>query len=137
MSFDPIGIVADAFQQVLEHLRDTNQQLLLARDEIQAILDAAGAGIVVVDRSMRIEAYNRWSERLFPAGAHPVAGRRMCELLCQREELGHREPVMFRQILDSEPSQTVIDSDEDGLPDLRLAKMDPTEPPESIRRKAA
>ncbi len=71
ISLDPIGIVADAFVQVLEHLQDTNDDLVLARDEIHAIFDSAGAAILVVDRSFRLQSCNAQS-RVFFVGDTPL-----------------------------------------------------------------
>ena len=58
LTLDPIGIVADSFVQVLEHMRRTNSSLRLANDEIKAIFDSAGAGILVLDASLNALAYN-------------------------------------------------------------------------------
>lgn len=48
LNLDPIGIVTESFAQVLQHLRETNFDLAGARDEIRAILDAVGGGIMVL-----------------------------------------------------------------------------------------
>ncbi|MSM39478.1 MAG: EAL domain-containing protein [Geobacter sp.] len=58
ISIDPIGIVANSFGQVLDHLRRTNRELRIAHDEIQAIFDSAGAGILVLDNELRVMACN-------------------------------------------------------------------------------
>ncbi len=65
IALDPIGIIADSFSQVLEHLRETNEDLSLARDEIQAIFDSAGTAIVVVDSQLQIEAINAVGKEAF------------------------------------------------------------------------
>ncbi len=80
ISMDPIGIVAESFEQVLEHLKDTNEDLILARDEIQAIFESAGAGIIVVDVNMRIHAYNRLSREFFFTGHEELLGRSLDDL---------------------------------------------------------
>ncbi len=56
---DPIGIVAESFQQVLEHLRETNEDLDEARQNLQAVFDSVGVGIMVVDADMHIVSFNR------------------------------------------------------------------------------
>ncbi len=58
---DPIGIVSDAFEQVLEHLHWVNRDLAATRDELQAVFDSAGAGIVVVNAQMEVTACNKYS----------------------------------------------------------------------------
>jgi len=72
ISLDPIGIVAEAFVQVLEHLQETNDDLILARDEIQAIFDSAGAAILVVDRDFRLQSHNAQSKVFFFGDVSPV-----------------------------------------------------------------
>ena len=42
LSLDPVGIVSATFVRILENLRETNEELALARDEIDAIFQAAG-----------------------------------------------------------------------------------------------
>lgn len=58
ISVDPIGIVTESFEQVMEHLQNTNDALASTRDEIKAIFDSAGAGIVVVNDKMERVAVN-------------------------------------------------------------------------------
>ncbi len=49
IALDPIGILAESFSQILEHLQETSEDRAQARDELQAIFDSAGTAIVVVD----------------------------------------------------------------------------------------
>jgi diguanylate cyclase (GGDEF)-like protein/PAS domain S-box-containing protein len=66
LELDPIGIVTDAFSQILSHLNDTNQELDMARREIRAIFDSMGAAVVVVNEDGKIDDCNRQaSEWLF------------------------------------------------------------------------
>lgn len=65
ISVDPIGIVGDSFAQVIEHLHETNEDLSLAVDELQAVFDSAGAGILVVTPDKQLTAFNRTSQELF------------------------------------------------------------------------
>ncbi len=81
ISLDPIGIVADAFVQVLEHLQDTNDALTLARDEIHAIFDSAGAAILVVDRGFRLQSFNAQGRVFFFADALAVEQGELPQLL--------------------------------------------------------
>lgn len=83
VSVDPIGIVAESFSQVIDHLRDTNETLSLAKDEIQAIFDSAGAGILVVDDRMRLQAYNKRSQELFFPTSKNALGRNFREVICE------------------------------------------------------
>ncbi len=86
LELDPIGIIADSFAQVLDHLNQTNDKLKMANREIQAILSAAGVGILVVDSEMRIEAFNQKLRELFLREEGEVIGRSCYELLCKRHD---------------------------------------------------
>lgn len=68
ITLDPIGIIAESFRQVIDHLNETNQQLSVATAEIRAILDTLGAAIVVLDMDERIEDCNRLAMDWFFAG---------------------------------------------------------------------
>jgi len=65
LSLDPIGIVSATFVRILENLRETNAELALARDEIDAIFQAAGNGIMVLDSRGRVLSYNAKLRELF------------------------------------------------------------------------
>lgn len=54
LELDPIGIIADAFAQVVAHHNETNHRLGLATDEIRAIFNTLGAAVVVIDPADRI-----------------------------------------------------------------------------------
>ncbi len=82
LELDPIGIIADSFAQVLEHQREINKELTLARDEVTAIVDSAGAAIIVVDDQMRVDICNQRSLDQFFPGMRNVQGQQLCDLLC-------------------------------------------------------
>lgn len=86
LEVDPIGVIADTFAQIQEHLSATNEKLKLAHDEIQAILSAAGVGILVVDSTMRIQAYNQRLKELFFPDDNGIVGKSCFDVLCQRQE---------------------------------------------------
>ena len=81
ISLDPIGIVAQSFEQVLEHQRETNTALEQARDETRAVVDAAGAAIVVVDEALVVQEYNQLAKDSLFAGLEDATGRVICNLL--------------------------------------------------------
>ena len=99
LEIDPIGIVADAFAQVIAHLNDTNRALATARDEIRAILDAMGAGLLVLDQGGVIEDLNRQACNWFFGGvdANEVRARPLrdvctcCQLTVALPPLGTEE----------------------------------------------
>ncbi len=83
LSVDPIGIVTESFSQVLEHLQETNEKLSVAKDEIQAIFNSAGAGILLLDAQRKLTAYNqKCRELFFPEKSHN-RGKDCCNLVCQ------------------------------------------------------
>src|SRR5208283_1982377 len=46
IGLDPIGIISNSFVHILRHLNRTNEKLKLANDEINAIFESAGMGIL-------------------------------------------------------------------------------------------
>lgn len=82
ITFDPIGIITETFAHILENLRDTNAQLELARDEIAAIFNAAGAGILVLDPERKILSCNQKINEQFKVEVHHAIGQMCSTLLC-------------------------------------------------------
>lgn len=104
ISLDPLGIIAASFQQVLDHLHSINQDLALANEEIQAIMDAAGAAIVVTNRELVVEMANTLSETILLGGdsKDSIVGKQCSELLAQ---LNHGMwGLLSRVIKGQEPS---------------------------------
>ena len=58
LSQDPLGVLAESFQQVLDHQNETNAELSIARDELATIVNAAGAAIVLIDSELAIHDFN-------------------------------------------------------------------------------
>jgi len=79
---DPIGTVADAFAQILEHEKELNERLRMAHDEIQAILSSVGVGILLLDSSMQIQMYNQKIVELFPLNKDSLIGQTCCQAVC-------------------------------------------------------
>ncbi len=83
LSVDPIGIVAESFVQVLEHLNTTNNELTSIKNELQAVLDSAGAGIVVINTNLEIEACNMYCMATLFSEEECVMGNNIRGILCQ------------------------------------------------------
>lgn len=83
IAFDPIGIVAETFSQILETQRQTSDRLGLARDEISAIFNSVGAGIVVLDRERHILSCNDRLKEQFFSGRRRVIGQDCVSILCR------------------------------------------------------
>jgi len=86
LSIDPIGIVTDSFHQVLDNLKETNAELSLAKEEIQAIFNASGAGIMVVDAAFHLRAYNNRGKELFFPSVADLVGVNFRDLVCNRRQ---------------------------------------------------
>ena len=54
IELDPIGTIAQSFGHILEYLNETIRELQVAKDELQAIFDATGVGISIIDKNYRI-----------------------------------------------------------------------------------
>jgi len=121
IALDPIGIIAESFRQVIEHLNTTNERLALASAEIRSILDTLGAAVVVLDQDDRFEDCNQQALDWFFHGQEKsaLAGRRpeeVCSLSTQLAEFrrsadgstrfmqlyGHDMQIVASQVLDSE-----------------------------------
>jgi len=74
ISLDPIGIVGESFSQVLDHLHQTNDELVVARDELRAIFDATGAAILVLDQNLNLHSCNPKSIERFGMDAEQCVG---------------------------------------------------------------
>jgi PAS domain S-box-containing protein len=85
IELDPISIIGDSFAQVLRHLKETNEQLKVAHDEITAIFDSAGMGILVIDRDLRILAFNRKIKEQFGKDRSLADGMCCRDLLCRKD----------------------------------------------------
>jgi len=86
LDLDPIGIVTESFQQVLENLRETNARLQLAHQEVQAVFEAAGAAVLVLDPQLRIVAYNKRVRDLLLKSDGDVTGVICQDVICRTKE---------------------------------------------------
>ena len=82
LELDPIGIICDSFAHVLDNLKHVNEELSLARDEIQTIFDTAGAAIMVLSPERKILAYNHKVEEFFLRGKQDAAGKKCQDVIC-------------------------------------------------------
>ncbi len=82
VDLDSIGILGEAFSQVLDHLHETNEALEVTRDELRAIFDSAGVGILFLDRDLRVLAYDWFAQKMIPEGGVLRTGQLCREMLC-------------------------------------------------------
>ncbi len=83
---DPIGIISNSFVQILKHLNKTNERLKITNQEINAIFESAGAGILVIDKEMNTLAYNtKLREQFFP-GKTECTGKPCHSLICDLQD---------------------------------------------------
>lgn len=85
IDLDPIGIVARSFKQILGHLNQTIDELREAKNELQAIFDATGVGISIIDRNFVIERCNeKQREMLVDPELQDVVGHHCYEVYSNR-----------------------------------------------------
>jgi len=89
LNLDPIGIIAGSLEQVFEYLNETITKLSEARDEMQAIFDATGVGISIIDQDFSIVKYNeKQRELLVDKQLDNVCGRYCYEVYCLKNGPG-------------------------------------------------
>ncbi|MCD6527127.1 MAG: EAL domain-containing protein [Desulfuromonas sp.] len=81
LALDPIGIVAESFAQILEHLKETNDDLVVARDELEAIFNATGAAILVLDDELTIHSCNPKALERFGIDPSTSIGHHLCDAI--------------------------------------------------------
>lgn len=92
LDIDPIGIIADSFGQVLEHLEETNRKLINTKDQLQAVFDTAGVCISIVDPELRIINCNEKQRELLVSDLNEkeFVGRYCYEVYC-----GNDSPALY------------------------------------------
>ena len=96
---DPVGIISNSFVQILKHLHKTNAKLKITNQEIKAIFDSAGAGILVIDREMRTLAYNAKLREQFFSDKPDVTGQPCYRVICNLSDPHSSCP--FTKVFDS------------------------------------
>jgi PAS domain S-box-containing protein len=97
IEMDPVGIITRAFEQVLDHLHETNDNMRLANDDLMAVFDSVGAAILVVGTDMRVLAHNRMAAEAMNLGESMV-GRRCYELVCGKNAPAPEECSLCRAV---------------------------------------
>ncbi len=82
LEIDPIGTMAEAFVQILEHEKELGERIRLAHDEIQAIMSSVGVGILVLDSGMRIQMYNQKVLEMFSLHGEQLMGVTCNKAIC-------------------------------------------------------
>lgn len=100
IDLDPIGIVAESFEQVLAHLKHANNELIIARSEIRSVFDVLGAAVIVVDKANLVEDCNTQAREWFfhTIDAASILGRPLFEVCADHEQLWATQMVGNRQI---------------------------------------
>lgn len=99
---DPLGVVSESIAELVDHLQQTNDSLARAHEEIQTILATAGVGILVVDRDMRIQAYNPKFREQLRGSSGDLIGQPCCRVLCNQESKPER--CTFQRIFETKNS---------------------------------
>lgn len=92
LDIDPIGIIAESFGQVLEHLEETNRKLIYTKDQLQAVFETAGVCISIVDPELRIINCNQMQRDLLVSDLNEkeFVGRYCYEVYC-----GNDSPALY------------------------------------------
>lgn len=96
LQLDPIGIISQTFRQILDHLKETNIDLETARDDIQAIFDSVGEGILVLNTRGEIINFNMKMKNLLVEGPDGVLGQTCRKVVC--EGATSEEDCLFNQV---------------------------------------
>lgn len=102
LELDPIGIISNSFNQILDHQKKTNLELESARDEIEAIFDSVGEGILVLNPHGKIVAHNKRMAHLFAPGFTEILGGTCRERICADET--SEEDCIFNKVVSREKS---------------------------------
>lgn len=92
LDIDPIGIIAESFGQILEHLEETNRKLINTKDQLQAVFETAGVCISIVDPELRIINCNQMQKNLLVSDLNEreFVGRYCYEVYC-----GNDSPALY------------------------------------------
>jgi two-component system NtrC family sensor kinase len=92
LDIDPIGIIAESFGQILEHLEETNRKLIYTKDQLQAVFETAGVCISIIDPELRIINCNQMQRDLLVSDLNEkeFVGRYCYEVYC-----GHDSPALY------------------------------------------
>ena len=72
-------------QRLLGEARTGHDQLLVARDFTDAVLETAGSLVIVTDRDARIECFNRAAEQISGSQRTTMLGRSLIDVLMPAE----------------------------------------------------
>jgi two-component system phosphate regulon sensor histidine kinase PhoR len=82
VDFDPIQIVTQTFQHVLENTRETNRKLHFAHQEIQTVFDTVGVSILVLDVDGKIVTHNQTAKNIMFRVHNDVVGEPCADHIC-------------------------------------------------------
>lgn len=112
IEFDPIGIVAQTFQHVLENLKSTNQKLHFAHEEIQTVFETVGAAILVLDPQGKVVSCNQKVRDLMLEGDVDILGKKCRETVCRKN--ADSGGCVFEYVMQSRREQNLDDRDLNG-----------------------
>ena len=84
IDLDPIGIISDSFKQILSNLKKTNEDLLITKNEVEAIFNSTGVGLMVIDRDCNIVAANKMHAEMFQVAGMNIIGEKCYRINCDR-----------------------------------------------------
>ena len=109
LALDPIGIIAESFSQVLDHLKETNDDLVVARDELEAIFNATGAAILVLDQDLKLHSCNPMAIQRFAIDAQTAQGVSLDEAITECSAL--LSPEFLNELVSNHDEQRGVEID--------------------------
>lgn len=103
---DEIGLLTNAFNQMLTEIQDQNQTIVENEARLRAVLDSSLTAVILVDREGRIIEWNEMAETMFGWAKEDVLGKQLDAIIIPER---HRRFYQrrFRQSLENGQSHNV------------------------------
>ncbi len=89
---DEVGVLARAFTEMIERIRERDRNLHIAQDRIKAVLDNAADVILAVESDGTLLSVNRAAQEIFGYTAEEMIGRNIVDFVVSDQPEGDVEP---------------------------------------------
>jgi len=91
---DELGLLTDAFNQMLMQIHDQDQALRESADRVRAVLNSTMSAVIVMDSEGKITEWNARAEKMFGLTRLEALGREMAETIVPpRHREAHRRGI--------------------------------------------